>query len=194
MVKYGFFFDNDLCCGCRSCQVACKDKNDLDIGVLYRTVSTYETGTFPAADRYHHSASCNHCENPACVANCPTGAMYIDDEDGSTVQHDDKACVGCQSCVKSCPYSIPVFIEQAGIVGKCDACADLRKNGEQPACVATCWTRALEFGDIDLLLEKYGSNLVRELPITPSASQTNPSTFIHTRESAQNGDFARKSL
>ncbi len=194
MAKYGFYFDNASCCGCRSCQVACKDKNDLDIGVLFRRVVTYETGVYPTADRFHHSAACNHCSSPACVANCPTGTMYIDDADGGTVQHNDDECIGCQSCVKSCPYSVPTFIEEAGIARKCDACIGLRQAGEKPACVATCWTRALDFGDVEELEAKYGSGLVRELPFIPEASHTEPSTLIRSRESALNGEPVEKSL
>ena len=61
--------------------------------------------------------------------------MYIDKEDG-TVQHDDDACIGCQSCVRNCPYDVPQFIAERKITRKCDACIALRAAGEEPACVA----------------------------------------------------------
>ena len=83
----GFYFDMTRCVGCRACQVACKDRNNLDIGLLFRYAKTYETGSFPKVGMYNYSGSCNHCEHPACVTVCPTGAMYKA-EDG-TVIHDD---------------------------------------------------------------------------------------------------------
>ena len=72
----GFYFDMTRCVGCRACQVACKDRNNLDIGLLFRYAKTYETGSFPDVGMYNYSGSCNHCEHPACITVCPTGAMY----------------------------------------------------------------------------------------------------------------------
>ena len=72
----GFYFDMTRCIGCRACQVACKDKNNLGVGVVLRNAQTYEVGTFPTVKMYNLSNTCNHCENPACVAACPTKAMH----------------------------------------------------------------------------------------------------------------------
>ena len=80
MGKKAFYFNMANCIGCRTCQIACKDVNDLEVGTLFRHVDSFETGAYPSAVLYHYSSSCNHCEEPACVANCPTGAMYIDEE------------------------------------------------------------------------------------------------------------------
>ena len=110
----GFYFDMTRCVGCRACQVACKDRNDLDIGLLFRYAKTYETGSFPKVGMYNYSGSCNHCENPACVTVCPTGAMYKA-EDG-TVIHDDDMCIGCKACMNICPYGAPKFDEARSIV------------------------------------------------------------------------------
>ena len=68
----GFYFDMTACIGCRTCQVACKDKNDLEMGVIFRRLSDFEVGEYPAVQTYHYSGSCNHCEKPECVAACPT--------------------------------------------------------------------------------------------------------------------------
>ena len=57
----GFYFDMTRCVGCRACQVACKDRNNLDIGLLFRYAKTYETGSFPKVGMYNYSGSCNHC-------------------------------------------------------------------------------------------------------------------------------------
>lgn len=180
MGNLGFYFDQRHCSGCRTCQIACKDVNDLDVGVLFRKVTTYECGSFPHPSLVHSSLACNHCANPACVANCPTGAMYKDDESG-LVLHDAALCIGCQTCVQSCPYGAPAFVESKGIVQKCDTCRKLRVNGEEPACVASCVMRCLHFGDLDELKKTYGEEgTVNELPYLP-APDTDPSLVIMPR-------------
>lgn len=186
MARKGFYFNQDACVGCRTCQVACKDKNDLEIGTIYRKVDSFETGEFPTSMLYHLTHSCNHCESPACVANCPTGAMFIDEEDG-TVQHDDEVCIGCETCAKSCPYEVPQIRPELGIVGKCDACLSLRKNGEENACVSSCPMRALEFGDIDELRAKHGS-AVNQIAVLPEPT-TNPSVAIDAKPAALEEDW-----
>jgi len=184
MGKLGFYFDSTICTGCRTCQVACKDKNRLDLGTLFREVKDYEVGAYPDVTFYHLTMSCNHCENPACVEACPMSAMYVA-EDG-TVLHDDALCIGCQACVNACPYGAPKYIEEKQKVGKCDACAAIRAAGGNPVCVDACPLRALEFGDIDELRKKHeGENLVSDLPILPSSDKTGPSFIINAREAMQ---------
>lgn len=188
MGQLGFYFNEAACSGCRACQVACKDRNDLPVGTFYRHVTSYQTGAYPQASIYHHSATCNHCETPACVVNCPTGAMQKSDD--GTVVHDDSACIGCQTCVRSCPYEVPQFFEEQAIVGKCDSCRSQRDAGRNPVCVDACCMRALDFGDLDELAAKYGDGLVRDMPYLPSSEETNPSTLIAPKEAALATDFA----
>ena len=177
MGQKAFYFDAETCIGCKTCQVACKDRNRLELGQLYRIVHSYEFGEYPNAVIWHYSATCNHCETPACVANCPTGAMHKDESDG-TVQHDDELCIGCEACVKSCPYGIPQLLEGKSITGKCDACKPFVDAGKNPVCVDACVMRCLDFGDVEELEAKYGSGLTRDLPVLPPSSDTGPSTLI----------------
>ena len=136
-MSLGFYVGLASCIGCKTCQVACKDRRDIQVaGPRLRRVDTFECGTYPEVAMFHLNLSCNHCESPACVANCPTGAMYKDDD--GTVQHDDEACIGCQTCVNSCPYGAPQFIEEDKIVQKCDTCRALREAGHEPVCVEAC--------------------------------------------------------
>ncbi|BAK44193.1 4Fe-4S dicluster domain-containing protein [Eggerthella sp. YY7918] len=186
MGRKGFYYNQTACIGCRTCQIACKDKNDLEIGTLFRQVVSYETGMYPEAHVYHYAATCNHCEMPACVAVCPDGAMYIDEDDG-TVQHDDEKCIGCQYCVKACPYGVPQYIESLQKTHKCDACIQLRGAGEQPACVAACPMRALEFGSIEDLRAAH-PDAVNQIVILPDASQTNPSVAVEPKAAALEPD------
>lgn len=179
-MSVGFYFDMSRCTGCRACQVACKDRNRLDVGTIFRNAKTYSVGQFPAVKAYSVSTSCNHCESPACVANCPTGAMQIADD--GTVVHDDEMCIGCEACVNACPYDVPKLLPSE-IVGKCDGCYSIRQNGGIPSCVGGCATRSLDFGDVDELKEKYGPDLVTEITVWPDGG-TGSNTQMKTKQVA----------
>ena len=182
MKKLGFYFNMDACIGCRTCQIACKDKNNLEVGALYRKVESYEAGKFPQPKYYHFSRTCNHCENPACMAACPTDSYSVA-ADG-TVQHNMLTCIGCLSCKDACPYDVPQFFEEIEKVHKCDFCKDLIDQGQSPACVDACLQRCLEWGDLDELKKKYGSGSVSELPVTAPADMTGPSALIKPKAGA----------
>lgn len=179
MGRLGFYFDARLCIACKTCQVACKDKNDLPAGSFFRKVSGCEIQEDGQPRQVHYSGACNHCAKPACVDACPTGAMLVM-ADG-TVGNDKGKCIGCGACVWSCPYGAPHLNRQGGISQKCDSCADLREKGKSPACVDACLTHCLEFGDLDELREKYGPELARGLPGMPDAGLTDPSLLIEIR-------------
>lgn len=147
MGRLGFLFDQTKCIGCNACQMACKDKNNLEPGVFFRRADTIEYVENGERRYAHYSGACNHCQDAACVKACRTGAMY-DREDG-TVGHDPERCGGCGACIRSCPYGAIGFRARLGKVGKCDSCIDLRKEGRNPACVDACVTHCLEFGDTD---------------------------------------------
>ena len=184
MGTYGIYYNQALCSGCKTCQVACKDKNKSPLGVSLRTVRTYEVGVYPNVKVYHYSAGCNHCDDPVCLKNCPVGAI-TKMEDGTVVQ-DHSLCIGCRSCVRGCPYGAPQFDEVEGLTHKCDGCYDLRQQGYQPACVEACPYRALECGDMEELEAKY-PDAVRDLPAMErdeNAYFTGPNTLIHAKSVA----------
>lgn len=189
MGRKGFYFDAENCIGCHTCQVACKDVNRLEVGENFRNVTSYCTGSGFTPRMYHVAIACNHCNNPACVATCPTGAMYFDESEG-IVLHDDEMCIGCETCVKSCPYGEPVLIESLGIVKKCDTCIGLRKLGEQPSCVASCPQRVLEFGEIDELRSAHeGEGLVSDCAALPDSSTTNPNMVMRIKDCMTDSDY-----
>ena len=181
MGQKGFYINMAQCVGCRTCQIACKDKNNLDVGFLFRRVINFEGGKFPKPWAYNLSLGCNHCAQPKCVKNCPTGAMYkrVD----GIVMHDDSKCVGCKLCVWSCPYGEPQYIPAKGKVEKCTLCYDLIDKGENPACVDACIMRALEVGEIDELRKKYGNTA--DINGLPDSGITNPSITITPPLAAQ---------
>jgi len=188
--QLGFYFNSDICVGCKACQIACKDKNQLPVGVIWRKVVEYGGGSWVPRDGvlvprdvfgYFLSISCNHCEMAPCVEVCPTGAMFKA-EDG-TVQIDEKKCIGCRYCEWVCPYGAPQFNEEAGVMTKCNFCQDLIAKGEQPACVSSCPMRALDFGEIDALRSKYGGTA--EIEPLPVWGITKPALVISPHRWAQ---------
>ena len=187
MARKAFYFDQTACVGCRACQIACKDKMEgaeLQGGVFYRTVTHYETGSFPKVGRFSVSMSCNHCENPACVAVCPQKAIYKA-EDGTVLQ-DASLCIGCGTCAAACPYGVPQVVNMK--MFKCDGCAARTAKGEKPLCVDACTSRALDFGEYDELVAKYGSDLVSDLSVLPDSTVTGANLLIKARACALEGE------
>jgi anaerobic dimethyl sulfoxide reductase subunit B (iron-sulfur subunit) len=192
MANTGFYFNGGWCVGCRACQVSCKEKNGLDIGILYRRVRDFETGAFPNPGYYHISSSCNHCSLPACLAVCPEAAIEKDLDTG-IVTIDKKLCTGCKLCIDACPYDVPQFFEAETKVGKCDFCQDLLKRGEGPVCVDACPQFALEWGDIDELKSKH-AGAVLDIPALPDSSQTSPSSIIDPRPAMTEATYSEKHI
>lgn len=187
--QLGFYFNQELCNGCKACQIACKDKHDTPIGVNWRRVIEYTGGSWsvngdtftPKVFSYYTSISCNHCENPICVQVCPTTAMH-QDEDG-VVSVDPGKCVGCRYCEWACPYSAPQFNVELGHMTKCDLCRDYRADGLEPACVDACPSRALDWGPIGELREKYGN--VDAIAPLPDPTITHPHLVLTPHRDAQ---------
>ena len=183
----GFYVDMTKCVGCRACQVVCKDKNRLDVGMIFRHANTYSVGQFPSVTGYSYSFTCNHCATPACLAACPVSAIYRADD--GTVIIDQDICVGNQQCVSACPYSVPQYDAKANKSNKCDACYAIRQAGGIPACVASCPNRALDFGEYSDLQAKYGSGLVADIAVLPTSATTTPSLLIKAKDNATQTGF-----
>lgn len=196
--RLGFSFDATLCNGCKACQIACKDKHDTPIGVNWRRVVEYTGGGWRTDGdvettnvfSYYTSIACNHCEDAVCMRVCPTTAMSRRDD--GTVWVDDSKCVGCRYCEWACPYSAPQFNAQTGHMSKCDLCHDYRQTGQEPACVAACPTRALDWGPLEELRERFpgGTAAVEPLP-DPAITQPNLVVKPHrdARPSGQGNGF-----
>lgn len=183
MTQYAFYFDGTRCTGCKTCEMACKDYKDLDLGIAFRKVYEVTFGETTAdADgcfttscvSYPLSMSCNHCDNPACTKVCPTGAMHKDNETG-LVSVDDAKCIGCGYCHMACPYNAPKVDRAKGHSVKCDGCAERVAAGEMPVCMEACPARALAFGPVEEM-SKLGE-LANIAPL-PEPSYTNPNFFI----------------
>jgi len=189
MSTFGFYFDSSACSGCKTCQVACKDKNELRAGIRFRRVYEVSGARWNKNDEgawehdivaYNLSVACNHCEDPSCVKACPTKAMHI--ELDGMVQIDPAKCVGCHYCEWACPYGSPQYNRQTGIMQKCDFCRDYILEGKQPVCVTSCPMRVLEFGPLSQLIEKYGDH--RSAFPLPDPSLTKPALIIRPHPGA----------
>lgn len=181
---YGFFFDNSRCTGCRTCEMACVDFNNLSVGRRYRRVIDYEGGSCElAADGtakttafcYHVSLACNHCANPKCVHVCPTGAMHKNEL--GLVCVDAHKCIGCGYCTIACPYHAPSIDPEAHQSSKCDGCTSRVEQGKRPICVEACPLRALDFGEVDGLLARHADTTSDVVPL-PSSEYTNPNLYM----------------
>ena len=194
MIQLGFFVDLSKCTGCKTCQVACKDKNNLEVGRNFRRVSEYAGGTWKEVHgawqqdvfAYYVSIACNHCAKPGCVEVCPKQAITKRADNG-LVLIDQKKCIGCRDCEDACPYDAPQYNRSIRRMSKCDGCIDRISIGAQPTCVDACPQRAIEFGDISELRRKHG-NLAAVAPLA-DASATLPSLVIKpARTSRPSGD------
>ncbi len=207
--KLGLVIDLDTCVGCHACAVSCKQWNAGGIagpltderpygkdpsGVWFNRVHSYEIAATSAcatagsvaaeaaqpAMTLHFPRSCLHCEQPACVTVCPTGASYKRAEDGIVLVDEDK-CIGCKLCSWACPYGAREYSAVEGVMKKCTLCVDriynthLPESERQPACVQACPTRARHFGDLGdpesavskLVAERGGVALMPELGYAP---------------------------
>ena len=161
--QYGFFVNNDACSGCKTCQVACKDRHDTRAGVHWRRVYEVTAGGWqqqgaawvPAVAAYYLSVSCFHCQTPVCAQQCSTDAIWKR-ADG-IVFIDDSKCTQCHKCENDCPYGAIRWDADANAVRKCDFCAEDLDAGLPPACVAACPARALDYGEYEELKRRYGS-------------------------------------
>jgi Fe-S-cluster-containing dehydrogenase component len=149
-------------------------------GVWFNRVHSYEAGEGAASRTVHFPRSCLHCEQPACVTVCPTGASYKRAEDGIVLVNAE-ICIGCKLCSWACPYGAREFDEDEGVMKKCTLCIDriyndnLAPEEREPACVAACPTRARHFGDLgdpaskvsQLVAERGGFDLMPEMGYKP---------------------------
>ena len=200
-VGLGFYFDNARCTGCRTCVMACMDFHALEAGHLYRRVIDCEGGETACgvdgtcttdAFAYHVSLACNHCDQPACMEVCPTGAMH---KDGlGLVQVDHMRCIGCGYCTIACPYHAPSIDPALHQSSKCDGCTSRMEAGKNPICVDACPLRALGWGErTDLAAAHAGEDLTYAVLPLPPSSCTYPNLTIHASAAArraQEGDLA----
>ncbi|AMV38403.1 DmsC/YnfH family molybdoenzyme membrane anchor subunit [Planctomyces sp. SH-PL62] len=173
--QLAFEVDLDRCSGCKACVSACHALNGLDEGETWRDVGLLVGGTAALPVIQHVTTACHHCLEPACLAACPVEA-YEKEPITGIVRHLDDQCIGCQYCTLACPYDVPKYHADKGIVRKCDMCADRLKEGEAPACVQACPHEAIRIRVVDVADVRADSEAGAFLPGAFDPSYTRPTT------------------
>ena len=144
--KYVMLVDTARCVFCEACVTSCRAEWGTPLGVSRNWVRETMTMTNDGMPRLSFlSGRCMHCDEPPCVPACPTGASFKGDDGLVLVDRD--LCTGCEFCVDVCPYDARFRDPADGMISKCTFCAPRIEDGEEPACVNVCFTRALTFGD-----------------------------------------------
>ena len=149
MPHYAIVIDSNLCTGCLSCEVACKQENGVALGQYWnKVILRGPEGDFPHLKMHWIPSMCQQCAEAPCVHVCPTGASYRD-EKTNIVLINKEDCIGCQYCMMACPYGVRSWNKAENVVEKCTLCTQLTSNGELPACVSGCPGHARFYGDLD---------------------------------------------
>src|SRR5438874_6752600 len=179
----GFYTDTTICIGCKACQVACHQWNDLPAGRRGLPVlsgNSYDnTGSLSDVNWRHvkfieqfsddpdrsqaawlmMSDVCKHCVHAPCLDVCPTGAIIRTEFDSVYIQ--EPACNGCRDCISACPFGVIHVSERKHVAQNCTLCYDRLKLGLPPACAAACPTQSIRFGPITELKKEAQQRLTQ---------------------------------
>ena len=170
----GFFTDTTLCIGCKACEVACKEWNQLpghvptfgdgydNTGRLdeqnWRHVQFHERTTGNGGVAWNMMSDvCKHCALASCMEVCPTNAIIRTEFD--TVYIQPSVCNGCRDCIAACPYHVIGFDEASGLARKCTFCYDRLQANLTPACAKACPTESIKFGELSTMQGIAGARL-----------------------------------
>ncbi|MFL5516953.1 MAG: 4Fe-4S dicluster domain-containing protein [Gemmatimonadales bacterium] len=170
----GFYTDTTVCIGCKACEVACKQWNQLPADGFAWTGNSYDNTGGLSATSWRHvkfveqfdgdgggagldrwlmmSDVCKHCVAAPCQHACPTGAIIYNEFGNVYIQPD--ICNGCAYCIAACPFGVITRATIDGHAHKCTLCFDRQRDGLVPACAKACPTESIQFGPVDELLER----------------------------------------
>ncbi len=168
--------DTTKCIGCKACQVACMEWNDVrdeigtNVGVYDNPMDlTDQSWTVMRFAEYEDDEGdlewlirkdgCMHCVDPGCLKACPAPGAIIQYENGIVDFHQEN-CIGCGYCITGCPFDIPRMSDKDNKVYKCTLCSDRVAVGQEPACVSTCPTGAIVFGTKEDMIKHADDRIV----------------------------------
>ncbi|NMG65287.1 formate dehydrogenase subunit beta [Azoarcus indigens] len=170
--------DVSACIGCKACQAACMEWNDIreEVGT---NVGVYDNPNDLTAHQWTvmrfdevetddgglewliRKDGCMHCEDPGCLKACPSPGAIIQYSNGIVDFHEEN-CIGCGYCITGCPFNVPRISKQDGKAYKCTLCSDRVAVGQAPACAKVCPTGAIQFGSKEKMKE-YAETRITDL-------------------------------
>ena len=175
-VEVAKLIDVSTCIGCKACQVACSEWNDLrdevgtNVGVYDNPPDlSSESWTVMRFSEYQEESGrlewlirkdgCMHCADPGCLKACPAPGAIVQYSNG-IVDFIEEHCIGCGSCITGCPFNVPRISKHDNKAYKCTLCSDRVGVGIEPACVKTCPTGAIRFGSKEDMIEHASERVV----------------------------------
>ena len=187
-----FFIDTTVCIGCRGCQIACKQWNQLP-ATMTKNVGSYQNpqdlsfytyklvkfqehlGPDGKPVWYYFPDQCRHCVEPPCKETADDmvpGGIIIDSQTGAVLYTDKLKEANAGDIIEACPFNIPRVQNETGYMAKCTMCFERVHNGLLPACVKTCPTGAMNFGDRDKMVALAKQRLAEAKAKFPNATVT----------------------
>jgi formate dehydrogenase iron-sulfur subunit len=149
-MKKQIYTNFERCIHCRACEVACqREKQGLNL-----------VSVMLVADRFAVPLTCRHCNPAPCAMVCPTKALSLN---GAEVLLDTNKCTGCTLCLYACPFGMMNFNTKSKVAANCDVCESRRNNGLDPACILTCPSSALHYGDYASYMNKERRRISAEI-------------------------------
>ena len=177
VVEVAKLIDVTTCIGCKACQVACSEWNDIrdevgtcdgtynnppdltnDSWTVMRFNETTENGKLEWLIR---KDGCMHCADPGCLKACPSPGAIVQYNNG-VVDFNQENCIGCGYCITGCPFDVPRLSKKDNKAYKCSLCSDRLAVGQEPACVKSCPTGAIQFGSKEDMKD-YASTRIKDL-------------------------------
>ena len=160
MKKLAMIIDNEVCWGCHTCELACKQENNPPEGSRWMQVRTKGVQKVNGKlSLTYYPSRCRHCSKPPCKEACPVKA--ISQRPDGIVLVDSVLCIGCKACLEACPFGVMQFNPDRGVAEKCHLCYHRIDRGGRPACVDKCIGRCIYFGSVGEILARLGDKRLK---------------------------------